>query len=310
MNIYISLFLLAWLLSLVGYLWLAIVAFKRSVVWGVLVLLLSPITAIIYSLMNWFDARKAFLVYIVSFLLCTGSAVYIYGEVGMGNMQQISARMHDGKLAPARAYQLILKGLNHTGSTDLFAEDTTSPSIDANQTKPAASQGTATPVAAKTATNLAQGQDQAAFAATNKPTAKTQDASKPTVSQASAKPEPAPADKTASKDASDVTEDTQKEKPPVRIPNPDTVPPDPLAQKPKKPEPNTIVVRMEKVPNYIGHYFIITLKSGSQQRGLLRKVSDNHLILDRKLFGGNFQYKIRKTQIKSIHMMTRLPDER
>ena len=66
MNIYFTLFTLAWVLSLVGYLWLAIVGFKRSVLWGLLVLLLSPVTAIIFAMTNWFDARKPFLVYGVS----------------------------------------------------------------------------------------------------------------------------------------------------------------------------------------------------------------------------------------------------
>ena len=67
---------------------------------------------------------------------------------------------------------------------------------------------------------------------------------------------------------------------------------------------------MAKLPHYIGHYFILELKNGSEQRGLLRKVGTYHLILDRKLYGGNFQYKIRKSQVKTIHMLTRLPDER
>ena len=46
MNIYITVFTVAVVLTLIGYFWLANVGFKRSVLWGVLILLLSPITAI------------------------------------------------------------------------------------------------------------------------------------------------------------------------------------------------------------------------------------------------------------------------
>ncbi|MEJ2398236.1 MAG: hypothetical protein P8Z67_08310 [Gammaproteobacteria bacterium] len=61
MNIYLVLFIVFSVLNLVGFLWLEIVAFKRGVVWGLLVVLLSPITAIVFSLVNWFEARKPFL---------------------------------------------------------------------------------------------------------------------------------------------------------------------------------------------------------------------------------------------------------
>jgi hypothetical protein len=306
MNMYVALFLLTWVISLIGYLWLAIVAFKRSVLWGVLVLLLSPITAIVYSLLNWFEARKAFIVYMVAFVVCAGIGVYMYGVVGVGNMQEIATRLHSGKLAPAKAYQLILKAMGPARPTDLFADE--APPVPAASAAPL-------PV---TSEELAHSEQQAA-AAVNKPAAATTQVSaepastatssavKPAVVAEQAKTETKTTDNTKDKPEKPAA---NAEKPNPKIPNPNQVPPDPLAQKPFKPEPNTVVVRMEKLPHYIGHYFIITLKSGSQQRGLLRKVDDHQLILDRKLYGGNFQYKILKSQIKSIHMLTRLPDER
>lgn len=321
MNTYISVLLVAGLVSLVGYFWLAIVAFKRSVPWGLLVLLLSPLTAIVFSLVHWFEARKAFLVYIISFLLCAGSAVFISGDVGMGNMQQIASGIQSGQLTPAKAYQVIVKALGHPGSTDLFAD--AAPPASANASLARVSQDPPKPLTTKPATGITQGQVQLA-AASSEPGAKIHAAPRPVATTADSPTSPqAAADPTVTDKTKNATQETKKQsqKPKedankekaetqTMIPDINKVQPDPLAQKPKKPEPNTISVPLDKMSHYIGHYFIIKLKTGSEQRGLLRKVSDGYLILDRKLYGGNFQYKIRNGQIKSIHMLTRLPDER
>ena len=307
MNTYISLFTLAWILSLVGYLWLVVVAFKRSVLWGVLVLFFSPITAIIFSLMNWFDARKAFIVYISSFVLSIGVVIYIYGQVGVGNMQQIATRMQSGKLPPARAYQLIVKAMGSSGNGDLFAEATPSLPASPELARVSDEQSDAAPMPVTDAPLAAQTQPQPA--AQSKPApAKTSD--KPADDQAVENNTDTKAAKPAAKDTQNDNKETKAEKPVESVPDFKKVQPDPLAQKRKEPEPNTVRVRLDKMHNYIGRYFIVTLKKGNERRGLLRKVDSNTLILDRKLYGGNFQYKIAKSQIKSIQMLTRMPDER
>jgi hypothetical protein len=319
MSMYITLFMLAWVLSLVGYLWLAIVAFKRSIPWGLLVLLFSPISAIVFSLTNWFDARKAFLVYIIAFVLFFGSAVMIYGEVGMGNMQEIATRMQTGKLAPNQAYALIKKALTHTGASDLFADETSVASMDAGMPKQNPEQGISSPTPTNPDAAQVKGQKENTA---SKPVATAPAADKPATTTTPARTKSEPAEKTdksetqttPAKTSKDTAEsagtDTKAEKDTARIPVPEQALPDPLAQKPIKPKPNTIRMAMDKLPHYIGHYFIITLKTGTEQRGLLRKVESHQLILDRKLYGGNFRFKVSKREIKTIHMLTRLPDER
>ncbi|MBI1422532.1 MAG: hypothetical protein GC149_03625 [Gammaproteobacteria bacterium] len=310
MNTYIALFLIAWVISLVGYLWLAFTAFKRSVLWGVLVLLLSPITAIVYAMLNWFDARKAFVVFMLGFLGTVGSLVYITGQVGVGNMQEIATRMHSGKLMPAKAYQLIAKALGPSRPADLFAEE------KAPTTAVAAADAAPMPVSeaelAQTGQKLAAATTTPAVAdAVAKPAVNKADAPAPVKQEDAAKSaKDATATAEVKQDATKTDAGKKEEKPEQKVPNLKSVQPDPLAQKPKKPEPNTVVVSLAKMPGYTGHYFIITLKTGNERRGLLRKVDENYLILDRKLYGGNLQYKIRKSEIKSIHMLTRLPDER
>jgi type IV secretory pathway VirB10-like protein len=127
MNMYITVLTLAWLINLIGFLWLVVVGFKRSVVWGVLVFLFSPISAIVFAVTNWFDARKAFLVYLVSFLLMIGTGVAIFTSIGLQNLQQIAARVDTGELRPDEAMALMRKALEQGGSVDLFAEQTPQP---------------------------------------------------------------------------------------------------------------------------------------------------------------------------------------
>lgn len=54
------------LVSLAGFVWLLVVAFRHSVGWGLLVLFLSPITALIFAVKNWEESRRPFLLYVGS----------------------------------------------------------------------------------------------------------------------------------------------------------------------------------------------------------------------------------------------------
>jgi hypothetical protein len=51
------------LATLGTFIWLVVVAFKRSALWGVLVLLLSPIAAIVFAVKHWPEHKKPFLAY-------------------------------------------------------------------------------------------------------------------------------------------------------------------------------------------------------------------------------------------------------
>lgn len=312
MNIYIILILVLAGVNLLAYFWLTVVAFKRSTIWGGAVLLFSPISAIVFSLTNWFNAGKAFLLYIISFLLFSGTVVYVWGQVGVGNMQQIAQRVQQGKLPPAKAYSLVLQALGHDGPADLFAEDNQTATTTANTGKPnpvpAAEPATKTaspsatsaePVAAPMPATMEDVKE--TESATNSGnTAQSEDKKVATVVARKAdakKPTPGKSDDPVA----------QREKP---VPDINHVQPDPLAQKKQKTEPKTTVISMSRVSRYIGHYFIITLKNGNQRRGLLRKVEASRLILDRKLYGGNLQYRLRKTEIRSLHMLRHPPEER
>ncbi len=73
------------LVSLVAFIWLVVLAFKRRLWWGVGVLLLSPITATIFALKYWDTAKKPFVAHITTFFAGMAIAVYVFTTWGGWN---------------------------------------------------------------------------------------------------------------------------------------------------------------------------------------------------------------------------------
>jgi len=81
----IFLFLLATLACLVAtasFIWLAIVAFKKHILWGLAVLFL-PLAPIVFAIMNWHESRKPFLISVGSSVL---AIVLVFGAGGAAFM--------------------------------------------------------------------------------------------------------------------------------------------------------------------------------------------------------------------------------
>ncbi len=60
------------LIATVGTILLLIAAFRRSIIWGLVVLLLGGLGALIYTCLHWTEARAGFLVSFVGTVICLG----------------------------------------------------------------------------------------------------------------------------------------------------------------------------------------------------------------------------------------------
>ena len=284
MTIYSSILGIALLLTLIGFLWLVITGFKRSVVWGLLVFLFSPLTAIIFALTNWFDARKPFLIYMLSLLLAIGTGVYMYTEVGSANMQKLSSRLQSGEISFDEAVRLMEKAMLQTGPVDLFKDEMQNSGVD-----PAAAQPAALASAAEPAVQSSAGDEPA------------READVPPAEEVPAVE--APSEQVATQE--EATQDTQTPAPPAApaYPTPDRIEPDPLAVR-KEPRPqDTVQISIDSAGRYIGRYLIIDMKNGSQQRGLLARADEKRLLINRKLYGGSMEYPVYHSQIKTIRVL-------
>lgn len=70
------LLLLLGFITFISYIWLVVAAFKKSVLWGFLVLFLSPVTAIIFGILHWKDAKKPFLTFMLANVVYIASSFY------------------------------------------------------------------------------------------------------------------------------------------------------------------------------------------------------------------------------------------
>ena len=63
----LTLFYLGWFLVLAGWIWLVILGFKKSALWGILNLIFSPVAAIVFSIKfkEWFP----FVIYMLGLIM-------------------------------------------------------------------------------------------------------------------------------------------------------------------------------------------------------------------------------------------------
>jgi len=106
------LFPLLGLVTLVGYIWLVVVAFKRSVGWGIGVLLLSPISAIVFAVKYWQESKKPFLVFIGSMSASIAMMFAMVAFLGGFAVMSMADKMSEGEVGTAEVAALMEQQLD------------------------------------------------------------------------------------------------------------------------------------------------------------------------------------------------------
>ncbi len=115
------LFPLLGLVTLVGYIWLVVVAFKRSVGWGIGVLLLSPISAIVFAVKYWQESKKPFLVFIGSMSASIAMVFAMFAFLGGFAVMSMANKMSEGEVGTADVAALMeqqLDRIEESGNLD------------------------------------------------------------------------------------------------------------------------------------------------------------------------------------------------
>ena len=97
MNLLGILFPLLGLVTLGAYIWLVVVAFKHSAGWGIGVLLLSPISAIVFAVKYWQESKKPFLLYIGSVSASIAMLFAMFAFVGGSMVMDLANQMQEGE---------------------------------------------------------------------------------------------------------------------------------------------------------------------------------------------------------------------
>ncbi len=278
METYLLILVVASLLNLIGYVWLVVVGFKRSILWGILIFLLSPFSAIIFAITNWFEAKYSFLLYMLSALGIVASLYLFFDAIGLERIEKISMAIESGQINENEAFLYLDPNTLLPGEEDEGEETEVGIDLDGDGIID-------TPQAVITGD-------------TNSTVDDTKRLTDPKVQADSTE-----IAKIVEPDAGEELEviiDEKKEA--LDYPTPGTITVDPLVTPKKKPQSGSVRVKLSKINNYKGRYFIVTTKKGNQHRGILVKVTKSRIILERKIYGGIFTYKVSKKSIKRLDM--------
>lgn len=260
METYILFIVIAALLNFAAFIWLVITGFKRSVLWGLLIFFFSPLSALIFAITNWFDAKKPFLAYLLTSILVLVPIFMMMSNYDQEFILTLNEKIESGEIREDEAWEYILNPeLLYEQETEADSQNATDIQLDES----------GQPL-----------QETDANATSLKGDAK--DAADPAAEQ-----EP------------DVI--VEEERSPY--PKAGDAKPDPLAIKKKEAPKDSVKVSLSKISNYKGRYFIVTTKSGKQHRGILKKITKSRIILERKIYGGTFTYKVLKKEIKRLDML-------
>lgn len=111
---------LASLIAFIALIWLVVVAFKEGVLWGILVLLLSPISASIFAAKYWPVARKPFLVYIVTVMISFAYFAYAYQQLGISEAFDMQAKMESGEFTDDDAFAFMESSMDRMENSGML----------------------------------------------------------------------------------------------------------------------------------------------------------------------------------------------
>jgi hypothetical protein len=81
-------------ISLVTLFWLGVNAARKHTAWGMLVLLFSPLSALVYGIRHWRDARVPFIAYSLSLVCAVTLTTYLLHTSGTWQVMLASLHMH------------------------------------------------------------------------------------------------------------------------------------------------------------------------------------------------------------------------
>ena len=127
MNILTQIALLAGLIAAISLIWLVGRAFSKHAVWGLAVLFLSPVTAVIFGIRYWRDEKGPFLVYVATFTVAVTLGLYVFTVKGgwdvVRNALRTQQYMHLQISGGNRGMSFVQTSLHSVRETSVPAHD-------------------------------------------------------------------------------------------------------------------------------------------------------------------------------------------
>lgn len=113
---------LLFLAAFVTYVWLTVLAFKKSAGWGLAVLFLSPFAMIFYAIKFWDEAKKPFLIHAVSIVGIFGIFFMVVQSLGIFEMMSASQKLASGEISEDEIPAIIEAQIDRMESSGLMSE--------------------------------------------------------------------------------------------------------------------------------------------------------------------------------------------
>jgi len=260
---------LASLVSFIGFVWLVRNAFRSGTGWGLAVLFLSPISAIVYAVKFWNESKKPFLVY------CGGAAgglvmmVMMFGALGGFQAVQMANAMSNGELDEAQAEEFINGQIDRIESAGMLDSQG---QADLERIKSAMSEMTA------------EAQDAADAEAVDEAPMTGDE-----VTDADAEPRGSIADPELERAE---TEEALAAAMRVRT----------NAVVSENREVPSGPVRVQDASRYVGERVLAVGTDGLEHRGRLASVDAGSIWLEQNFSGGTFQLELKRSQIRTLEI--------
>jgi hypothetical protein len=253
------------IVSLVGFVWLCVVAFKEHVGWGLAVFFLSPIAAIVFAIKHWQESKKPFLVYAGSTAAFFVLAIFAFSAMGGFEMMSMAHRMSQGEEISdeeeAEFMQAQIERMENSGM--LSAEEEAELRKMQEMIKGMQQdQGGAGEI------------DTTSIALSTPPTGGQPYSSSRSTSTRRSRPRPAPMPR-ASENS-------------VVLPSGDLVP------------PGYKRVSVGEADRYVGRTIRIVDKDGNQTKGKLAEADRNNLLVVRYLSSGTISFELETNKVESL----------
>ena len=112
------------IVSLVGFVWLCVLAFRQHIGWGLAVFFLSPIAAIVFAIKHWQESKKPFLIYAGSTVGFFALVVYAFSAMGGFQMMSMAHRMSQGEeIGDEEAAQFMQAQIERMESSGLLSAE-------------------------------------------------------------------------------------------------------------------------------------------------------------------------------------------
>ena len=100
----IAILIIAGLIAFAANIWLLVVAFQRSVLWGLAVFFI-PFAVIVFAIMYWQDAKKPFLIMLVSSIGLGVSAAMMIPAMDAEQLAGVMQGVQSGQIKPNEAFE-------------------------------------------------------------------------------------------------------------------------------------------------------------------------------------------------------------